>query len=284
MASSPTDTFVANVTDKSQVHIDTSLQIELQKSHNNANPVRAALSKYVFSSTSTYARKEFKRGWLQDLALIYKLCDRCKSVPELYDQVQSATNHPMAQRRRSRCLDAIFAFLSTLDSQKTTLEVALTRLRAHLGEAILGAYVKWDRTVTHQYDGTGCARSSERPSRASNGAIDVTVRECKQNKIQCSVHSFFDRNRDSFQKISDSVSPDSSKELQDTKRIIASAMQNSTVLCDSGKCSGMSEALIAVDGLQSSHFAANNDKEWVTISNALGKPLINPVSAHKASR
>src|SRR5260221_7553476 len=106
------------------VHIDTSLLIEQQKVESKAAPVLAAIAGYVFSSTSTYARKEFKRAWLKDLGLIYKLCDGCQTIADLYDKVRQSTNHPAAKRRRERCLDAIYAFLSTLDPNKTSLSLA----------------------------------------------------------------------------------------------------------------------------------------------------------------
>lgn len=259
------------------VHLDTSVQIEQQKGEVKAGRVRRALSKYVFSSTSTYARKEFKRAWLKDLALIYRLCDGCKSISELYEKVRKSTTHPAVRRRRERCLEAMHAFLSTLDAEGVTLAGAVPMIQAHLGEAILGGYTKWDRSVTHQYDGTGCIRSAERPIRASNGAIDVTVRECTPKRVQCRVHHFFQKNARYFQKIADGVTSESSSELQSTKRAIDAAVKDPVSLCDSHNCSAMSDALIAVDGIAADHFAANNDKDWLPISQALGKPLVNPV-------
>jgi hypothetical protein len=258
------------------VHIDTSLQIEQQKVVGRSLPVQQALSKYVFSSTSSYARKEFKKAWLQDLALVYKLTRNAAQIGDVYTAIDKST---WARRRRlSRCLEAVDAFLSKHPTM--ALDVAVKRLRAHLGEAIMCAFLKWERSVTHEYKGTGCIRALERPSRATDGTIDVTVRECRRTKVQCSVHKFFREHEDAFDKIETEIvkcGADISQELKKTAETIREARRNAEYLCDSKNCGAMSDALIAVDGIATDHFAANNDKEWRTLAVALGKPLINPV-------
>jgi hypothetical protein len=261
------------------VHIDTSLQIEQQKVPAQADRVRVALAKYAFRSTSSYARKEFKRAWLMDMNLIYKVSNGCKNIAEVYTKIHSSLWNPHAKRRLQRCLDAIRTFFNDLPGGTPT-SVQVIRLRTHLAEAILTGFIAWERSVTHEFDGTRCIRAKERPARAANGAIDVVVRECRPTKIQCAVHTFFSEHQDDFRKIQLSIHRETapSTELQRTASVIEAANKNPTILCDSKKCSAMSDALIAVDGIKMDHFAANNPREWKTISAALNKPLINPVA------
>lgn len=94
------------------VQIDTSLIIEQQKSEEEAKPVRDALSRYIFRGSSTFGRKEFKRAWLQDLALLHKLAKGAKDLGELLRKVETSLGKVEARRRRSRCVSAISAFLS----------------------------------------------------------------------------------------------------------------------------------------------------------------------------
>lgn len=265
------------------VQIDTSLIIEQQKSEAEAAPVRDALSGYVFRASSTYARKEFKRAWLQDLALLNKLARESADIGELLRKVETSVGLPVARRRRSRCVSAISAFLSanSAASGDLPLNVLMARFCAHVREAVLGGYLAFERCVTHLHDGTGCVRSAERPSLAPDGSLDVRVRQCKRTSVRCVVHQFFTARRRAFEtieehitKLGDAASP----ELQKTARTIRTAAIDPQHLCASENCSAMSDALIAVDGLAMDVFAANNPREWTALAAALGKPLINPVA------
>jgi len=177
-----------------------------------------------------------------------------------------------------RCLDAIDKFLSPHGS--LTLAASIARLRAYLREAILGAYEMWERSATHECRGTRCIRAMERPVIAGNDSIDVSVPRCSPKRIQCSVHEFFDRNRAIFAAIEKriGIEKDPSKELKRTAETISLARTDPKFLCDDQNCSAMSDAIIATDGLHADHFAANNDKEWLILAAAIGKPLLNPVS------
>jgi len=262
------------------VHIDTSLQVEQQKVETLSGPVRLALSQYPFSSTSSYARKEFKKAWLQDLGLLYKLTFECKHIGELYTSARKKTW--ARTRRLDRILDAANVFFTKYPA--TPADAAMKRLQSHLREAILGAYVAWDRSVTHEFRGTGCIRATERPMLAMNGTIDVTVRECRRSKIQCTVDRFFESNKAHFEKIVTAIKSSestASKELLRTASTIGKAMTDPQHLCDSNNCTSMSDAIIAVDGVTTDHFGANNDKEWKLLASALGKTLINPVMGTK---
>jgi len=111
-----------------RVHVDTSLQIEQQKVQAQSEPVRRALAAYSFISTSTYALKEFKRAWLQDLNLIYSKSRDCKQIGDVYTAIQRALWHPMAKRR----VQTLFRCDQCISGTDPTMPigVAVLRLRA----------------------------------------------------------------------------------------------------------------------------------------------------------
>lgn len=270
------------VSEGQTVHLDTSLVIEQQKSEKLARPVRKAMERYKFRATSTYAKKEFKRAWLQDLALIYRLAQDCQRIEDLHERIEKSLWHTGAKRRRSRCIEAICSFLSRQPGT-IPLNQVMPRLRVHLVEGIFSGFLAFDRCVSHLYDGTGCVRAREKPIRAANGSLDVRVRDCQVNSIKCTVHSFFSSNREFFLRIEGAIRAAGegvSGELKNTAKTIRLAVADSRQLCDNKNCTAMSDALIAVDGMPMDHFAANNPREWTILAAALGKPLVNPVSRH----
>jgi len=157
------------------VHLDTSLQIERCKAGRKAKPVVDFLRDFRFVSTSSYAKLEFKRAWLQRLAYLYSLSGQVKTIGELSGVLADKLGgHPLHRRQLSTCLQAIEAFLlPTNDRISEALQ--LTRMRAHLRVAVLSAYSWWETSVTHEYNGTNCVRASERPRTSGGGKLDVSI-------------------------------------------------------------------------------------------------------------
>ena len=93
------------------------------------------------------------------------------------------------------------------------------------------------------------------------------------------MHKFFSVNVRSFAAIAEAIdnSEMPSSELRRIAQTIRAASKDSKHLCDDKNCTGMADALIAVDGIKMNDFAANNPREWTTIAAALNKPLVNPV-------
>jgi len=181
-------------------HVDTSLMVEQQKSEKEATRVRSALAVYKFRSSSTFARKEYKRSWLQDLAYLHKLSKDAADLGDLIRLVERKLGMPVQSRRRKRCQSAIAAYISKQPGE-LPVSALMTRFRAHVAEAVLGGYMSFNRSVHHVFDGTGCVRGNEEPTLAANDTLDTTVRTCKSNSIRCTVHSFFESNRKEFDKI-----------------------------------------------------------------------------------
>jgi len=269
------------------VLIDTSLQIERCKSQNKAVVVERSLRRFGFKSTSSYAKLEFKRAWLRDLAYIYRESECVNRPEELVGRINDKLNrHPANRRRVSRCLQGIEKFLGEVPGH-IPYEVALTRFRAHLRVAILGAYTWWDSSVSHEFDGIDCARARTKPLNR-HGRIDVSCPRCAPNKVECGLQRFFEEKKRYFLLVSSAIGsrPDASDELKAAKDVIDKACSTPSVLCDDKNCAKLGDILIALDGLQMDCLAANNDKEWRLLAEILRKPLLNPVrdareAAHK---
>ena len=262
------------------VHIDTSIQIERCKARKKAQIVEESLKPFSFKSTSSYAKIEFKRAWLQRLLYLYSASQNVNRTDELIGYINDRLgSHPGHLRRLTTCLQAIESFLSTINKSLSPV-AQLIRLRSVIRNAILGAYTWWDLSVTHEYNGTGCVRAFEQPKELSGGKIDVSVPRCRRNKIECTIHQFFEKNKKQFVAIKvavEGLGDNASKELKEARKIIQDAQNNPEYLCDDCNCTKLGDVLIAIDGLDIDCFAANNDKEWVLLSNVLGKHLVNPV-------
>ncbi len=265
------------------VHIDTSLQIERCKEAKKAGIVEQAIGCFPFKSTSSYAKFEFKHAWLRDLVYIYNISQRVNRIEKLLAYIDDNLNkHPATHRRVSRCLQATVAFLSKVPG-KISYKAAFLRLRNHIRSAILNAYLWWDLSVTHEFNGTGCQRASEPPIERA-GKIDLSIPECKVNNIKCAVHLFFEKNKHHFVAIRNAIEAlgdKASSELKKAREIIDIVIKNPAILCKQDYCQKLGDVLIAIDGYDMGTFAANNDKEWEIIAKTLGKELLNPVRKAK---
>jgi len=268
------------------VHIDTSLQIERCKAPKKSQIVEQRVKNFGFKSTSSYAKFEFKRAWLQRLLYLYFASQTVERLNGLIGYINDRLgSHPMHQRRLNTCFQAIESFLSKMNEDLSPT-AQLVRLRSHMQNAILGAYAWWDSSITYEYNGTGCVRAAEQPRQLSVGKIDVSIPRCRRNNIKCTIHQFFEKNRTHFIEIKfaiASLGDNASKELREAKKIIEDAENDPEYLCDDHNCTKLGDTLIAIDGLAMDCFAANNDKEWSLLSEVLGKPLINPVREAKTS-
>src|SRR5690348_13556940 len=236
------------------IHVDTTLQIERFKTPVRADRVNRALGKFPFQSTSTYARYEFNRTLLRDLAYLYARCQKATQLGDIIGALNHAFGGRLASKNRlTRCLEVIQAFLDVRPrGTAISPEVELIRLREHIAFGLTQAHLVWERSVTHHYDGTSCVRSREVPTRAANESIIFSLSNCKPTKIQCRVHQFFEDNKTHFVTIAthlkaagDSASP----QMQKALREIDSALVNPTRLCDNANCAKLGDAIIAVDGM-----------------------------------
>lgn len=269
------------------VHIDTSLQIERCKEPRKRETVERALEGFDFTSTSTYARFEFKCAWVKDLAYLYAESQSIERPEELLSRVHEKLGaHPFHRNRLSRCIEGIVKYLSRVPGN-LPYEVALLRFRAHILNGIMGAYPWWEQSTHHEYNGTHCVRATEPPKKHAGGRIDMTIHRCKPKDIRCRLSEFFEQHRKRFCAIKlaiEALGDKASKELLKAKELIQIAEKNPRSLCDDSKCRSMGDVLIAVDGGDMDYFAANNDKEWILLAEVLGKELINPVRDAKAVR
>lgn len=268
------------------IHIDTSIQIERCKAKRKAKIINSTLRHFPFTSTSSYAKYEFKSAWLRDLGYLYGVTQKAEvnRIEELYGHINDKLGaHPASRNRLSRCLQGIESFLSKVPGS-ISYEASFVRLQSQIRYAILGAYTWWNRSTTHEYSGTGCVRAFEEPKQYAGAKIDVSIPQCRRNRINCAMHKFFLENKPLFIAIGAEIGKlggDASKELQEAKKVIRDTERNPEYLCDDRVCRKLGDVLIAIDGLNMQCFAANNDKEWVLLAKVLGKELINPVREAK---
>jgi len=270
------------------IHIDTSLQVERCKEPRKKKVVEQALKDFGFTSTSTFAKFEFKCAWLRDLVYIYNASQNRKvnSLGELLAFVNDNLNaHPINRRRVTRCIDAIVNFLSRTPGV-VPHGVDIIRFRSHISNAVMGAYSWWEHSVYHEYNGTGCIRACEAPVKLARDSIDMKISRCKPKNIKCNINKFFEEHKENFCAIKaeiEKLGTNASDELQKAKEIIDNAQKNPTYLCDDSICRALGDVLIAIDGIDADCFAANNDKEWSVLAQVLSKELLNPVREAKTT-
>jgi hypothetical protein len=262
------------------VHIDTSIQIERCKAPAKSNIVEQALEPYRFKSTSTYAKLEFKRAWLQRLAYIYSACFEVKRFDELLGYINDRLgSHQGHARRLTTCIQAIESFLAKTQGSLTPTAL-LVRFRSHVRKGIMGAYAWWDWSTTHQYHGTECRRAIEEPKILPNGKIDVSIPKCQRGKTCCGFQIFFEDNKQEFMKLKHAIEKHGepiSNEIKVWRDTIKDIEKNPLFLQDSKTCTKLGDAIIAIDGLDIECFAANNDREWKFLAKVFAKELLNPV-------
>lgn len=262
-------------------HLDTSIQVERQKAPRKACPVENILKQSKFKSTSTYAWLEFKRAWIQRLEYLYRQTFAVENDHHLSGHLSDKLGaHHLQRRRLSTCLQALESFLGRIGPVALTPRARLTRLRGHLKNGIIGSDMWWrERSVDHEFDGTGCVRAKDREVRRQGENFDVAIPVCKPGKISCLIEDFFVNNQEAFLAIKAQIdsTDQASSELQNTSKFIDMAVDDPSVLCDSKVCSKISDAIIAVDGIRMDCFVANNPREWEIIAEALDKKLVNPV-------
>ncbi len=262
------------------VHLDTSLQIERCKAVRKANPVIDFLRDFRFVSTSSYAKLEFKRAWLQRLAYLYSLSGEVKTIGELSGVLADRLgSHPLHRRQLSTCLQAIEAFLLPTND-KISEAAQLARMRAHLRVAVLNAYSWWEASVTYEHNGTNCVRASEQPRISGGDKLDVSIPKCRRGTIRCRIHGFLQDNKEHLRAIKAEINrlgSNASDELKDAKAVLDAFEDDPEKVCQDNICAKLGDILVAIDGINIGSFAANNDKEWVPLAQALQKRLLNPL-------
>ncbi|HET6251100.1 MAG TPA: hypothetical protein VFE47_25660 [Tepidisphaeraceae bacterium] len=262
------------------IHVDTTLQIEQLKTPLRAEVVKRALAEYKFRSTSTYARFEFNRTLLRDLAYLYVRAQKARGLGDILGEINKAFTSRMASRNRlARCLEVIQHFLDIRPGNLTP-DLELLRFREFLVYGMTQAHVAWGRSVHHEFNGTQCARAEERPMRAANDNIIFSLPRCRPSKINCQIHHFYSSNSGRFKTLGDKIKAlgdGASAQMKRAAEVLNSAAENPKQLCDDRICAKIGDLLIAVDGLDLPRYGANNDEDWRPISEALGKLLVNPL-------
>ncbi|MGA2499608.1 MAG: hypothetical protein ABSH20_17870 [Tepidisphaeraceae bacterium] len=271
------------------VLLDTTVQLDRQKYRPQDDCVARCLNHFSFHATSSNARLEAKRAWIQRLAYLHQECAYAQNIPELISRVNrklGANRHH--HRMLTTCIDAIAANLSRT-SGNITAAASLLRFRGHLADAILSFTTWWERSVHHEFDGTGCVRAHERPTLDLNrDTINAAIKRCNRSRIQCRIHDLFTEHKEQFHKIVDAVETErygahQSDELRRSVQEIKKADANAEHLCDDRICARLGDSIIAIDGIEMAHYASTNETEWRPLAEVLQKTYVNPSTPLPAS-
>jgi hypothetical protein len=264
------------------VLVDTTLQIEQQKITPRPQAVRDILSQFRFRAGSTYSRFEAKNSWIKRLAYIHAESRQVESIPQLLDRItRKLGSHPQNHRKLTTAIEAISACSGKLNGGLSE-RAAMERFRYFVVDAVLSLNTWWDRSVHHEFDGTQCERARERPTfDVRTESIEAGVPRCVPSRIHCGIHTFSIDKSAHFQKIIDAVNQGThgaeySPELKAAAIILEKAKIDPTYLCNDQVCRKLGDCLIAVDGIEMSHFASTNAREWEPLSGIFEKQLVVP--------
>jgi hypothetical protein len=264
------------------VLVDTTLQIEQQKITPRPQAVKDVLSQFRFRASSTYSRFEAKNSWIKRLAYIHAESKQVESIPQLLDRInRKLGSHPQNDRKLRTAIEAISACSDRLKGGLSG-RAAMERFRYLVVDAVLSLNTWWDRSVHHEFDGTRCVRARERPTfDVKTESIEAGVPRCVPSRIFCGIHTFIVDKAAYFQKIIDAVKQgthgtEKSLELKASATVLEEAKADPTHLCNDQICRKLGDCLIAVDGIEMSHFASTNAREWEPLCGIFEKQLVAP--------
>jgi hypothetical protein len=266
-------------------HLDTSIQMERCKHSSKADPANSYVRSLKVSTTSTYARIEFFRAWVQRLAYLHAILMDAKDLGDVFRLLEDRLVDPRHQRQFKTSFQALTASMEVSESQSLSAKAALIRTRKHLQEMVMGWSAWWQNSVTSTYDGTACVRATVQPRVRSSGHLDVTVHQCRRDSIECCIDKFFVRYQDQFSAVVTEISriSESSKSLKEAAVEVAKAMNDPQHLCDDRVCRNIGDLIIAIDSGSVQLLVANNHRDWAPISRALQKNLVNPCRGGEAT-
>lgn len=269
-------------TRSNDAHLDTSIQMERCKHRHLSAPVEVALRQYSSRGTSSYAKLEFYRAWIQRLAYLHELCIQFPDLPRVMAHI--STLPPILGRTMATTFQALSAHL---DQQSSSLpsDIAFIRLRSHIGEAIMGWDQWWRTSINSECSGTACARANLRPRQKSSGSIHVVIPKCRPDKRECHVDTFFSSRMSEFKSLAAATDSraDSSGQSKRAALRVQSACHDPASLADNKECAKISDWIIALDSATKSTLVANNDSDWLAIAATLRRELHNPVREAKTN-
>ena len=224
------------------------------------------------TGTSTYARLEFKMSFLQDLAYLHGKLRQFQAFDRVFAHL-ARLPEPYSRKLR-RALTHLARFWQNISGGDAERIDAILH---SIEQQALSLWRWFDASVDYIADGTGCVRSAE-PPRLVRGYLEVTMKNCRPERIRCRIHKFFGENRVRFDAIVREISllpaGDKSNELNRLEQITTRAVNDPTMLCDDRVCRKIGDALIGMDGMAFPAIVSSNSREFKTICKALGKELI----------
>lgn len=266
-------------------HVDTTALFDLQKVSRYREATRDTLSRFDFLTVSSFSRRAFKKSWLQRHTTILGLSRKqtVKTINDLFVEIDHTFRSKFSGRDRDTCRQIMNSLIEATPRLMLDSASSLKRVQRRLNERVRQLASDYDALEMTRLDGTACVRANEELySELPNGDVAVHVKECSVQDIRCEVHEFFRAESGHMAAVHSALIQSNPK--HDLGPDLAAAMQDPISLCDGKRCVKLEDVLIAVDGKQSTHFVANNERDWGPISSALNKELINPYKLVPASK
>lgn len=243
--------------------------------------------------TSSFAKLEFKRNWIADLAYLHALLRKSRSLAAVLLHI--SRNLPLHHSRKlTRVLDHIARFKAMVEASD---DVAgeVERMLGYIENAV---ECEWERLDLYDFvaDGTGCVRAREAPRTTPGGALDVTVPRCRRDRIHCTIHRHFEKHREAFGRLRERLrnlgDEGMTPQLRAFLPVLDKADQEPEYLCDDKVCRKIGDALIASDCLEGTpppSLVSSNRSEYEVVCAALGVNYVyfprrtgSPVSEEEA--
>lgn len=158
--------------------LDTTAQFNRQSTRREIREeIEQLISSVQITGTSTYARLEFKRSYIQDLAYLHGKLRQFGSLRAVFGHL--ARLHPRQHRKLSRVLVHLERFYQDVPGgEREAVDAILLCIEANT----LTALEWFDESVDYVEDGTGCVRSKDAP-RLVRDHLDVTVRSVELRRF-----------------------------------------------------------------------------------------------------
>jgi len=240
--------------------LDTSIQISRKSwDEEELKKINEMINNYIFPTTSSYVKLEFKQSHIQDLVYLHRNLVMEQSFAHIFLKIHKLNAHPGHKRKLSNMSEALAGFFTETKSFTSdgNLDKELAEKIVLYLEIVIEQIWDWfDNSVKYVSDFTGCIRAKEPPKKKTL-VYDATIKKCKSRKIYCKLNTFFKDREEDFKKILSQIRQldDSKKnkpeELNNIASVIEEGLKNPDKLCDRSLCQKLGDALIAVEA---SHF------------------------------
>jgi hypothetical protein len=266
----------------SKLFLETTIQIDRFCSDTDKKKkIDKQIARFSRTLSSTYAKMEFKRRYIQDLVYLYnEALLGAKTFADVLARIDKLRSD-YHKRKIKRIITSFYGFfLDKGDEEvfgplgKVTLEKAVIYFKS----LIENAWEDFDSDIDEILNGTGCYNAKTGPTRTGE-KFDNRSNICKKGDIKCKIVEFFIRNRESFIKIYKKLSQLNclDDEQQKVKNILEKAIEYPEIMADRKNCWNCGDAIIAVESPSDAVLFTTNIKHFEPICSEIKKKCLTPL-------